>query len=165
MPLMLEGSCRCGAVTFQIESHTPIPYQRCYCAICRKQQGGGGYAINLAASASTLEVRGEERLGVYRARIADDEHQGCELSTAERRFCTACGSALWLFDPGWPELVHPFASAIDTDLPEPPASVHMMLKYKAAWVVPTIRPADHVFDLYPKKSIETWHRDHGLWVA
>jgi hypothetical protein len=32
------------------------------------------------------------------------------------RFCSVCGSALWVWDPRWPERVHPFASAIDTDL-------------------------------------------------
>ena len=47
MPMRLEGSCRCGAVRFSVDSHTPYPYQRCYCSICRKSAGGGGYAINI----------------------------------------------------------------------------------------------------------------------
>ena len=47
MPVRLEGSCRCGAVRFAVASHTPQPYQLCYCSICRKTAGGGGYAINL----------------------------------------------------------------------------------------------------------------------
>ena len=46
MPMRLEGSCRCGAISFSVDSHTPYPYQRCYCSICRKSAGGGGYAIN-----------------------------------------------------------------------------------------------------------------------
>src|SRR3546814_8175830 len=41
MPTKLDGSCRCGAVRFSARSHTPVPYQLCYCSICRKQQGGG----------------------------------------------------------------------------------------------------------------------------
>jgi hypothetical protein len=44
--MRLEGSCHCGAVRFRVESHTPYPYMRCYCSICRKTQGGGGYAVN-----------------------------------------------------------------------------------------------------------------------
>lgn len=151
-------------MTFAVESHTPVPYQRCYCSICRKQQGGGGYAINLGAVASSLEVEGEGKLGTYRARIADDEHPTCDLSSGERRFCTQCGSALWLYDPSWPKLVHPFASAIDSDLPAPPSLVHLMLKYKADWVVPDIGPEDQLFDLYPKQSIEEWHKDRNLWA-
>lgn len=162
--MTLEGSCHCGAVRFTVESHTPVPYQRCYCSICRKQQGGGGYAINLGANAASLHVDGEAKLGTYQARIADDEHDGCELSSAERRFCTACGAALWLFDPTWPDLIHPFASAIDSHLPPQPSSVHLMLKYKAKWVEPTIADNDQSFDLYPELSIDDWHKAHGMWV-
>ncbi len=164
MPVLLKGSCRCGAVRFEVASHTPVPYQLCYCSICRKQQGGGGYAINLGADAATLKIEGEDRLGLYRAEIEDDERHHCEVSTGERRFCRDCGSALWLYDPTWPELVHPFASAIDTELPAAPQRVHLMLRYKASWVEADIREGDAVFDLYPEESIADWHRGRGLWV-
>jgi hypothetical protein len=164
MPMLLKGSCRCGAVRFEVQSHTPVPYQRCYCTVCRKQQGGGGYTINLGADAATLTIEGEEHLGLYRAEIEDDERPHCETSSGERRFCRECGSALWLYDPNWPELVHPFASAIDTDLPVPRSSVHLMLKYKAKWVEPDIRDGDLVLDLYPEESIAAWHKRNGVWV-
>ena len=164
MPMLLKGSCHCGAVGFEVESHTPVPYQLCYCSICRKQQGGTGSAINLGANTDTLKITGEQHLGLYRAKIKDDEHPSCEISAGERRFCTQCGSALWLYDPRWPELVHPFASAIDSDLPAPPARVHLMLKYKVAWVKPDVRPGDETFEVYPEMSIADWHRKHGVWV-
>jgi len=38
--MQLEGSCHCGAVSFSLTSAHPYPYQRCYCSICRKTQGG-----------------------------------------------------------------------------------------------------------------------------
>lgn len=164
MPMRLEGSCSCGAVRFTVDSHTPVPYQRCYCSICRKQQGGEGYAINLGAIADTLKVSGEDHLGLYRAVIHDEERPSPEVSTGERRFCRECGSALWLYDPTWPDLVHPFASVIDGELPRAPSSVHMMLKYKAGWVEPDIKPGDLSFDVYPEESIADWHRRNGLWV-
>jgi hypothetical protein len=164
MPMMLKGSCRCGAVTFTLQSHTPVPYQLCYCSICRKQQGGGGYAINLGGLSKTLEVKGKRHLGLYRAEIADGETGYCEVSTGERRFCRKCGSALWLYDPTWPDLVHPFASAIDSELPIPPSRVHLMLKFRAGWVEPDIRDGDLSFELYPKESIADWHRRNGVWV-
>jgi hypothetical protein len=163
MPIMLKGSCRCGAVKFTVESHTPVPYQLCYCTICRKQQGGGGYAINLAAIADSLKVDGEEHLGLYRAEIQDEERPQCEISTGERRFCHKCGCALWLYDPTWPDLVHPFASAIDSDLPVAAERVHLMLKYKANWVEPQIRAGDGAFDFYPVEPIANWHKKRGLW--
>ena len=162
MPLTLEGSCRCGAVTFSVDSHAPYPYQLCYCSICRKTAGGGGYAINLHADAGTLKIKGKRTLAVYRAEI--DRDGQCEKSTGERNFCKRCASALWLFDPAWPELVHPFASAIDTALPRPPERVHLMLRYKAPWVEPQIGPNDRLFDEYPEQSIEDWHKARGLWI-
>ncbi len=164
MPMLLKGSCHCRAVRFEADTHTPVPYQLCYCSICRKQQGGGGFAINLAADAATLKIEGEERLGLYRAQIEDEERPQCKLSTGERRFCRECGSALWLYDPTWPDLVHPFASAIDTNLPKAPERVHLMLKYKASWVEPDIKANDQTFELYPEESIADWHRKRGLWV-
>jgi hypothetical protein len=163
MPMQLKGSCRCNAVTFSVDSHTPVPYQLCYCSICRKTAGGGGFAINLGAMAETLKVKGKRALGVYSAEIEDDGGN-CEVSTGERNFCKNCGSALWLFDPTWPDLVHPFASAIDTPLPMPPSKVHLMLRYKAEWVEPHIGKKDQCFDEYPELSIADWHRKHRMWV-
>lgn len=165
MPMLLKGSCRCGGVRFEVGSHTPAPYQLCYCSICRKQQGGGGYAINLGALFETMRVSGKRNIGVYRAAIQDDEHPVCEVSTGERNYCRRCGSALWLYDPTWPELVHPFASAVDTELPKAPQRTHLMLKYKASWVQPAIAKGDLAFDLYPEESIADWHRRTGMWVS
>ena len=164
MPVTLEGSCRCGAVRFSCASHTPQPYQRCYCSICRKTAGGGGYAINLGANTRGLHVADPKRAKrIYHAEIAQDDGS-CELSTAERHFCSRCATALWLFSPEWPDLLHPFASAIDSELPVPPASVHLMLRFKPSWVVPQTGPDDLLFDVFPEDSIEDWHRKHGLWV-
>src|SRR3954451_22992232 len=109
MPLRLEGSCRCGAVRFAVDSHTPYPYQLCYCSICRKTAGGGGYAINIMGVAPSLEVTGGEALAIYRAELPEQDRDGsCRLvqSSGQRHFCRRCASALWLFDPSWPELVH-----------------------------------------------------------
>ena len=71
---------------------------------------------------------------------------------------------MWPFDPQWAELVHPFASAIDTELPVPPSEVHLMLKFKPEWVKPDFGKGDAKFQFYPKLSIEDWHRKHGLWI-
>ena len=60
MAKKLEGSCRCGAVHFTVMSHTPYPYQLCYCSICRKTAGGGGFAINLMGDYKTMKVQGQQ---------------------------------------------------------------------------------------------------------
>src|ERR687889_661408 len=112
--MLLEGSCHCGAVSFRVESETPYPYQACYCSICRKTAGGGGYAINLGAAANTLEIEGKENLSVYNAKLYDRGGPGeIPASEAERNFCRFCGSSLWLYSPSYPVLVHPFASAVE----------------------------------------------------
>jgi hypothetical protein len=158
----LEGSCQCGAVKFSVSSSAPYPYQLCYCSICRKTGGGGGYAINLSADARTLKVSDDGAKAIHHARMTGKNGR-THLSTAERHFCGRCGSPLWLFSPEWPELVHPIASAIDTPLPTPPEKVHMMLGSKAPWVQPDIGATDDCFDEYPELSIEEWHRKRGLW--
>ncbi len=159
MPLTLEGSCNCGAVRYSLQSHTPHPYMRCYCNACRKTAGGGGYAVNIMGLAETLKVEGRELLS--ETGIIDDSGAP---SPARRSFCARCGSMLWNFDPTWPDLVHPFASSVDTALPTPPSICHIMLDYKAPWVVANIRAGDESFARYPERSIEDWHRAHGLWV-
>src|SRR5580700_8233921 len=120
MPMRLEGSCRCGAVKFSFDSHSPYPYQRCYCSICRKSAGGGGYAVNIMGVADTLKVTGRRSIRVWNAPI------GGSLGSADRHFCAKCGTALWVSDESWPELMHPFTNAIDTPLPVPPKNVHLL---------------------------------------
>lgn len=160
--MKLEGSCHCGAVRFTVRSAHPYPFNYCYCSICRKTAGGGGYAINLGAANATLEVEGDENVSIYRARLWDDE-TGLETeSPAERHFCRRCGSALWAWDPRWPELVHPFASAIDTPLPVAPEHTHLMVGSKAPWVELSLGAKDLVFEDYPAESIAEWHRRLGL---
>ncbi|HXR94384.1 MAG TPA: GFA family protein [Rhizomicrobium sp.] len=163
MPKKLKGSCRCGKVHFSVMSHAPQPYQLCYCSICRKTQGGGGFAINLMGDHRTLKVRGQKAIRIFHAEIKD-QHGHCRTSGGERHFCSGCGTALWVYDPEWPDLVHPFASAIDTPLPTPPSKVHLMLRYKASWVKPDYGRGDAKFREYPKLSIEEWHRKRGLWI-
>lgn len=130
----LEGSCHCGSIKFSVEAASPVPFMRCYCSICRKTAGGGGYAINLGASSRTMKVSGKRHLRIYQAQLPDKDGPGTHTSSARRYFCGRCGSALWLWDPTWPELVHPHASALDTPLPRPPEHVHGLVGSKANWV-------------------------------
>lgn len=162
--MKLKGSCHCQSIRFSLNSTQPYPFNRCYCSICRKTAGGGGYAINLGGDFNSMQVEGGECLSVYQARLEDAKRGGITKSPAQRHFCSRCGSALWLWDPRWPELVHPFASAIDTELPVPPQRTHMMLKYTRPWIEPDIREGDEVYDVYPEESLLQWHERHNLDV-
>ncbi|MBE7419363.1 MAG: GFA family protein [Ideonella sp.] len=155
--MLLEGSCHCRAVRFSVQSHEPVPFMRCYCSICRKTAGSGGYAINLGADHATLKVRGRRHLAVYRAKLDNGRR-----SSGQRHFCQRCGSPLWLYDPTWPELVHPHAGAIDTPLPAAPSSTHIMLGSKAEWVPVSARRGDARFDEYPDHSLAQWHARRKL---
>lgn len=155
--MKLHGSCHCGAVQFSLESNQYYPFMRCYCSICRKTAGGGGYAINLGGDNQTFVVEGREHVSVYRAKMP-----GGETSSGQRHFCKHCGSALWLWDPTYPDLVHPHASAIDTDLPVPPEHTHLMTDSKAAWVEVQAVERDKCFAEYPDESLAQWHDRLGL---
>jgi hypothetical protein len=160
--MLIEGSCHCGAVAFSVRSPHPYPFNLCYCSICRKTAGGGGFAINLSGDYETLRVTGQRHIRGYRAKIRDPDTGRETVSPGRRSFCGQCGSALWLWDPRWPELVHPFASAVDSELPVPPERTHLMIEFKAPWVEVRADPQDKMFDRYPQESIAEWHGRLGL---
>lgn len=160
--MLLKGSCHCGSVHFSVQCAHPYPFLLCYCSICRKTAGGGGYAINLGGDNSTLQVEGMEHVNIYRPKILNEETGIREEDPGQRYFCQHCGSALWAWDPRWPELVHPHASAIDSDLPIPPEHTHIMLGSKANWVEVHTSPKDQQFEEYPQESLAQWHQRLGL---
>ena len=160
--MQLEGSCHCGAVRFTLESPHPYPFNLCYCSICRKTAGGGGFAINLGGAHETLSVEGEGNLRVYQAMVQVPGDSQPQQSPAQRHFCGLCGSHLWLWDPRWPDLVHPLASAIDTPLPVPPERTHLLLDSKAPWVQVRSDPQDRLYPQFPDESIAEWHERLGL---
>lgn len=160
--MWLKGACHCGAVRFSVESRTPYPYMHCYCSICRKTAGGGGYAINIMGEAGTLKVTGRKHLSVYRARFKNEKGKKI-LSSGRRHFCRKCASALWVADPRWKRWVYPFASAIDTPLPIPPDHQHVLLDFKADWVEVPKRKRDKYFREFPREAIIDWHKRRGLY--
>jgi hypothetical protein len=160
--MRLEGSCHCGKVKFSVEAPEPVPFMRCYCSICRKTAGAGGFAINLGAATHTMKVSGKSHLSIYRARLREAGKSRERVSEARRYFCARCGSALWVWDPRWPDLVHPHAGAIDTPLPAAPENVHIMLGSKPDWVPVEGAAGDPRFDAYPDMSLAQWHAAHGL---
>jgi hypothetical protein len=134
---------------------------RCYCSICRKTQGGGGFAINIMAESGTLKVLGKHHLAVYRARLK--EGRKTVRSPGQRYFCRKCGSVLWVWDPRWRQWVYPFASAIDTPLPHPREVQHVLLNYAPSWVEVPKRKRDRHFREFPPEAIIDWHKKRGLY--
>lgn len=165
MPQTLYGSCQCGAISFTVESHTPVPYQLCLCSICRKVAGSASGAINLCALAETLKISPPDaasKLKKYHA-IANRGKETQKKVNSERNFCSECGTHLWVFDSNWPELIHPFAGCIDGELPFPDQMVVLMAKDAPKWIkMPEGKK--EVYEGYPPMSINDWHKKHGVWV-
>ncbi|KAH7885554.1 Mss4-like protein [Phlebopus sp. FC_14] len=163
MPVTLAGSCHCGAVRFTVESSTPVPFQLCVCSICRKIGGVGG-SINLGAHSNTLNIaQGKEHIGIYKAVMnRDTEHE--TIASSERNFCTKCSSMLWLYDKNWPELLHPFASAIDSPELEPPEELVVVKMDSKPDYVRLPEGARRVYKGYGTHSIEGWHKKHKKYV-
>ncbi|TFK26827.1 hypothetical protein FA15DRAFT_666962 [Coprinopsis marcescibilis] len=161
MPIELKGSCHCGAVKFSVQSSTPTPYQLCLCSICRKVGGVGG-SINLGGHSNTLKIEGKENISVYKA-VLDRDTPEQRTATSERNFCKLCSTMLWLYDKSWPELIHPFASAIDSpELEAPETMVCIKLNSKPGYVrLPEGKK--QVFEDYGPESLESWHKTHGLY--
>ena len=160
--MRLEGSCDCGAIRFTLDSPHPHPFNLCYCSICRKTTGGGGFAINLSGANKTLSVEGREHLKIYQATVQYPGESAPHQSPGQRHFCVQCGTHLWMWDPRWPELVHPLASAIDTPLPTPPERTHLLLDSKASWVEVRADPQDRLHAVFPEETISQWHERLGL---
>ncbi|MCJ1368310.1 hypothetical protein MMC16_007452 [Acarospora aff. strigata] len=162
MPMKLDASCQCGGVEFTLQSNTPVPYQFCACSICRKIGGYSG-AVNIGGIHDSLQItKGLDLIKRYNATADRGTPQEKKLES-ERAFCSNCSSPLWVFDRHWPELVHPFASAIDTPLPVPEEMVCIKADSKPEWARwPEGQKSVHRD--YGKDSLEEWHRERGLYV-
>ena len=156
--MRLKGSCQCGKVRFEVASETPYPFMYCYCTICRKTTGGP-YGVNIMGSRESLRIRGRKHLRCYHA-VMREPGKRAQKSPGERWFCGACGTHLFVADRRWPAGVWPNAGAIDTPLPESPEVVHIMLRYKPAWVQATGKGPRYPH--YPVLSIAQWHEQHHL---
>jgi hypothetical protein len=133
-------------------------------SICRKI-GTYGYAANLGGINSSLVIHsGKESIKIYKA-IKDRGGPDEARCNSERNFCGECSSMLWLHDSTYPELIHPFSSAIDSKLPTPPEgeTVAIMAGSKPDWVK-WPQGVGKVFKEYPEESLEQWHKRNNLWV-
>lgn len=84
---MIEGSCLCGAVAFEIDG--PLsPIQYCHAARCRKASGSA-FGTECAARESDFRwVRGQEEIQHYEAPLLN------EPPAYVRAFCRTCGTPL-----------------------------------------------------------------------
>ncbi|HET7856688.1 MAG TPA: GFA family protein [Gaiellaceae bacterium] len=118
--LVLEGSCHCGAVRFEVtEDFTTV--RVCHCTTCKKLSGGVGTTNGRARSDAINVVAGRDLIRTYQP----DEG-------SSKSFCSQCGSNL--FGGGWPdsEECSVRISAIDSPFDRKPEG-HTFVRSVAAW--------------------------------
>ena len=117
---MLEGSCLCGGVRFELTGDF-TPRSFCHCASCKRLSGGAGTANGAVRSDSVKIIAGEELLRTYQP------NEG-----SAKTFCSRCGSNL--FGGGWPESEQASVrlSALDDPVPGRPQK-HLYTRSVAAW--------------------------------
>ncbi|MEO8459763.1 MAG: GFA family protein [Dokdonella sp.] len=81
---MHQGSCLCGAVSFEVTGDLPAP-DACHCSQCRKTSGH--YFASTDVARSALRIHGADKVTWFRS-----------SEKARRGFCSICGSSLF-FDP------------------------------------------------------------------
>ncbi|MCT2400841.1 GFA family protein [Novosphingobium mangrovi (ex Huang et al. 2023)] len=115
-----NGSCLCGAVTFEVHGRFDS-FFLCHCQRCRKDTGSAHAANLFAASARLTWLSGHDHVSTYS--LPGTRHQ--------RSFCTECGSALPCLQMDGALLAVP-AGSLDSPLPLRP-DAHICYASRADW--------------------------------
>ena len=118
--VMIEGSCLCGAVKYEIEGELgPIVF--CHCSMCRKAQGSA-FAANAPVDTARFRlVSGAGTLRSYRSSPGK-----------ERCFCGTCGSPVFSRRDDSPDVLRLRIGTLDTRIAARP-SAHIFVGSKAEW--------------------------------
>jgi hypothetical protein len=100
---MIEGSCMCGQVRFQIDApFTTAGY--CHCGRCQHRTGTFSSASCFAPASAVTVLRGEELIRTWKP------EDGFPKS-----FCSNCGGHVWAGVPGGDGLVAVRAGTLEGD--------------------------------------------------
>ena len=117
---MLDGSCLCGAVRYQITGDLGAVHH-CHCSRCRKAHGAAFSTFADVPSSALHIVAGENEVRRYRS-----------SPQVERAFCGTCGANLTFRFDGMPETVWIAVASLDTDPGKRPSG-HIFATSKARW--------------------------------
>ena len=118
-PSLIEGSCFCGAVTYQAGPLlTPIGY--CHCRTCQK--------THAAVAAPTARIA---RSGFVWTKGGDHVAQIESTPGKLRHFCPSCGTHLMAEWKDQDQLILRIGS-VDTPMPEK-AVAHIWMSHEASW--------------------------------
>ena len=119
---MLEGSCLCGTVKYEVHAAPALMYH-CHCVTCRRASGAS-FATNMLVSTDAfMVVGGREILSSY------------ESSPGKRRyFCSGCGSPIYSHGESTRHFVSVRCGTLRTD-PGIRPSYHSYVASGAPWTV------------------------------
>ena len=121
---MLEGSCLCGGVRYEIDGKLG-PSIHCHCGQCRKASGA---SFTTNASVRTADFRFVEGKSLVREFESSPGQFRC--------FCTRCGSPLIKRIAAKPEELRLRLGTLDSDPGTKPAA-HIFFSFKAPWTAIT----------------------------
>jgi hypothetical protein len=117
---VINGSCLCGAVEFEITGEFE-PRSYCHCTSCKRLSGGAATANARVRSDEINVLKGRELLTTYTP-------EGGSAKT----FCSVCGSNL--FGGGWPEREYCSVRLPAVDSPfEGKPTQHIFTRSVAVW--------------------------------
>ena len=96
-----QGSCHCGAVTFEVEAPAVLEAERCNCSICSKS---GFLHLIVPQSRFTL-LSGEDHLQTYTF----------NTKTARHTFCRTCGIKPFYIPRSNPDGIDVNVNCLDTE--------------------------------------------------
>ena len=111
---MLQGSCLCGTVRFEIDESKIVLFNYCHCKRCQKRSGTAHTSQLQVAGSGFYWIQGEGDISHYRN--AEDVRSS---------FCSKCGCRL-PSSRNWEEIVAIPAGLLDEDLDlVPEISIHV----------------------------------------
>lgn len=117
----VEGSCFCGAVTFEIT----LPTQgcvHCHCSMCRRVHGAG-YVTWIAVSSNQFRfVSGQDKLTTHQS----SEH-------GRRSFCQVCGSPLFCVLDSHPDVIDITLASLHDPIDRAPQA-HYYFSDRVKWM-------------------------------
>jgi hypothetical protein len=119
---VLEGSCACGSIRYEIRGELLSPVSYCHCWQCRKQSGSSfGTTAGVEAAAFRV-VSGQELLASWPSSPG-----------THRFFARCCGSPIYKTVESSPDVVRLRLGTLDSD-PGRGVERHIFLTSKVPWL-------------------------------
>src|SRR6202171_959612 len=116
----LLGSCLCGSVRYEIRA--PLENtEHCHCSMCRKAHGAAFSTNSVVATETLIVTSGVDFISEYES-----------SPNRRKRFCSNCGSQLFIRRLDKPEFTVVTLGTIDAD-PRARPERHVFTGSKAPW--------------------------------